>query len=295
MKFCSICIEQFLALKMLRVGQQNILKVLRGTSVGFFLGDDEGNDVLLPHKYIPDGLNVGDEIDVFLYRDSEDRIIATTLEPLVKLNQFACLQVSAATKIGAFLDWGLEKDLFVPFREQNQKLREGDYTVVYLYLDESTDRLVGSCRLNRHFEFEDIQLKEEEEVDLLILDKTDLGFNVAVNHKYRGLIYANEIFQLIAWGDSVKGFVKVVREDGKIDITLQKQGYENINEPNEKKILELLNQNEGNLPFSDKSSPEEIQAQFEMSKKAFKRAIGSLYRQKLIVIEPEEIKLSPEA
>jgi predicted RNA-binding protein (virulence factor B family) len=276
---------------MLKVGQQNILKVLRGTSVGFFLGDEEGNDVLLPHKYIPEGLNIGDEIDVFLYRDSEDRIIATTLEPLVKLNQFACLQVSAATNIGAFLDWGLEKDLFVPFREQNQKLREGDYTVVYLYLDESTDRLVGSCRLNRHFEFENIELKEGEEVNLLILDKTDLGFNVAVNHKYRGLIYENEIFQRVAWGDTVKGYVKIVREDGKIDISLQKQGFENSIEPNSQKVLDVLKANDGHMPFNDKSDSVEIQSQFEMSKKAFKRAIGGLYKQKLILIEEDGIKL----
>ena len=276
---------------MLKVGQQNILKVLRGTSVGFFLGDEEGNDVLLPHKYIPEGLNIGDEIDVFLYRDSEDRIIATTLEPLVKLNQFACLQVSAATNIGAFLDWGLEKDLFVPFREQNQKLREGDYSVVYLYLDESTDRLVGSCRLNRHFEFENIELKEGEEVNLLILDKTDLGFNVAVNHKYRGLIYENEIFQRVAWGDTVKGYVKIVREDGKIDISLQKQGFENSIEPNSQKVLDILKANDGHMPFNDKSDSVEIQSQFEMSKKAFKRAIGGLYKQKLILIEEDGIKL----
>jgi predicted RNA-binding protein (virulence factor B family) len=276
---------------MLKVGQQNILKVLRGTSVGFFLGDEEGNDVLLPHKYIPEGLNIGDEIDVFLYRDSEDRIIATTLEPLVKLNQFACLQVSAATNIGAFLDWGLEKDLFVPFREQNQKLREGDYTVVYLYLDESTDRLVGSCRLNRHFEFENIELKEGEEVNLLILDKTDLGFNVAVNHKYRGLIYENEIFQRLAWGDTVKGYVKIVREDGKIDISLQKQGFENSIEPNSQKVLDVLKANDGHMPFNDKSDSVEIQSQFEMSKKAFKRAIGGLYKQKLILIDEDGIKL----
>ncbi|MFT6881085.1 MAG: putative RNA-binding protein (virulence factor B family) [Psychromonas sp.] len=276
---------------MLNVGQQNILKVLRGTSVGFYLADDENNDVLLPHKYIPEGLSVGDDIDVFLYRDSEDRIIATTIEPLIKLNQFACLQVSAATGIGAFLNWGLEKDLFVPFREQNQKLREGDYTVIYLYLDKDTDRLVGSCRLNRHFEFEDIELKEGEQVDLLILDKTDLGFNVAVNHKYRGLIYENEIFQRIAWGDSTKGFVKAVREDGKIDISLQKQGYENINEPNARKVLETLQANGGELVLSDKSDSSEIQGTLEMSKKAFKRAIGSLYKQKLITIELEGIKL----
>jgi predicted RNA-binding protein (virulence factor B family) len=163
--------------------------------------------------------------------------------------------------------------------------------VVYLYLDEDTDRLVGSCRLNRHFEFEDIELKEGEEVDLLILDKTDLGFNVAVNHKYRGLIYENEIFQRIAWGDSIKGFVKAVREDGKIDISLQKQGYLNINEPNARKILETLQANGGELALSDKSDSSEIQGTLEMSKKAYKRAIGSLYKQKLITIEPEGIKL----
>jgi uncharacterized protein len=275
---------------MLRLGEYNKLKVLRGTSVGFYLGDDEGNDVLLPHKYIPLESNVGDELEVFLYKDSEDRIIATTLKPAIQLHQFACLNVKDVTQVGAFLDWGLEKDLFVPFREQNQKLKAGDYTIVYLYLDEQTDRLVASCKVDKFFQKENIDLETGQEVDLLVMNKTDLGFNVVVNNTYRGLVYENEIFKMLAWGDETKGYVKLVREDGKIDISLKKLGYDAI-EPAEQQILDQLKAAGGSLQLNDKSDPIDIQTQLQMSKKVFKKAIGGLYRQKLIVIEDGGIKL----
>lgn len=275
---------------MLRLGEFNKLKVLRGTSVGFYLGDDEGNDVLLPHKYIPLESNVGDELEVFLYKDSEDRIIATTLTPAIQLHQFACLNVKDVTQIGAFLDWGLEKDLFVPFREQNQKLKAGDYTIVYLYLDEQTDRLVASCKVDKFFQKENIDLETGQEVDLLVMNKTDLGFNVVVNNTYRGLVYENEIFKMLAWGDETKGYVKLVREDGKIDISLKKLGYDAI-EPAEQQILDQLKAAGGSLQLNDKSDPLDIQTQLQMSKKVFKKAIGGLYRQKLILIEDGGIKL----
>lgn len=275
---------------MLKLGEFNKLKVLRGTSVGFYLGDDDGNDVLLPHKYIPLESNVGDEIEVFLYKDSEDRIIATTQKPLVQLHQFACLHVKDVTNIGAFLDWGLEKDLFVPFREQNQKLKVGDYTIIYLYLDEQTDRLVGSCKVDKYFKKEDVDLEVGQEVDLLVMNKTDLGFNVVVNNTYRGLVYENEIFKMLAWGDETKGYVKLVREDGKMDISLKKLGYDSI-EPAGQVILDRLQAAGGSLSLNDKSDPIDIQTQLEMSKKVFKKAIGGLYRQKLIVIEEGGIKL----
>lgn len=275
---------------MLRLGEYNKLKVLRGTSVGFYLGDDEGNDVLLPHKYIPLESNVGDELEVFLYKDSEDRIIATTLKPAIQLHQFACLNVKDVTQIGAFLDWGLEKDLFVPFREQNQKLKAGDYTIVYLYLDEQTDRLVASCKVDKFFQKENIDLETGQEVDLLVMNKTDLGFNVVVNNTYRGLVYENEIFKMLAWGDETKGYVKLVREDGKIDISLKKLGYDAI-EPAEQQILDQLKAAGGSLQLNDKSDPLDIQTQLQMSKKVFKKAIGGLYRQKLILIEDGGIKL----
>ncbi|MBA4848881.1 S1 RNA-binding domain-containing protein [Emticicia sp. BO119] len=272
------------------LGVKNILRVLRGTSVGMYLGDKEGNDVLLPKKYIPDDLIVGNDIEVFIYRDSEDRIIATTLEPKVELNQFAYLQVMAVTGVGAFLDWGLEKDLFVPFKEQNKKLATGDWCAVYVYLDEETDRLVGSCKVNRFFEKENIDLKEGDEVDLLIFEETNLGLNVVINNKFKGLIYENEIFQRIKLGSRTKGYIKLIREDNRIDVSLQKQGYANI-EPNAHKILEKLKANEGFLDITDKSDANYVMYQLEMSKKTFKKAIGGLYKQRLIRIEDDGIYL----
>lgn len=277
---------------MLAIGEYNTLTILRGTSVGFYLGDDEGNDVLLPHKYIPADAEVGQTIEVFLYRDSEDRVIATTLKPLIELNKFACLEVTAVTNFGAFLDWGLEKELLVPFREQNLKLRQGDWTIAYLYLDEQTDRLVASVKVNKYLEVEDIDLEEDEEVQVLIYEKSDLGYNVIVNNKYRGLIYENEIFQRVVWGDVLTAYVKKIREDGKIDISLQKAGYLNTIEPNAQKVLDSLKAAGGSLSLSDKSDPIDIQTQLEMSKKNFKKAIGNLYKQKMITISEEGISLN---
>jgi predicted RNA-binding protein (virulence factor B family) len=276
---------------MLRIGTWNCLKILRGTSVGFYLGDESGNDVLLPHKYIPEDAEVGMEINVFLYRDSEDRIIATTLKPLVEVNRFACLEVKAVSRFGAFLDWGLEKELLVPFKEQNQKLKEGDWAVVYLYLDESTDRLVASARVNRFLEKENIVLEENQEVEILVYERSDLGYNVIINHLYRGLIYENEIFQRISWGDTLKAYVKKIREDGKVDVSLQKTGYLNTVEPDAEKILTVLRNAGGILPYGDKSDPIDIQEVFGLSKKAFKRAVGNLYKQQFIDLAENEIRL----
>jgi predicted RNA-binding protein (virulence factor B family) len=274
----------------MHLGVKNTLRVLRGTSVGMYLGDKEGNDVLLPKKYIPDDLIVGDDIEVFIYKDSEDRIIATTLEPKVQLNQFAYLQVMAVTGIGAFLDWGLEKDLFVPFKEQNKKLNTGDWCAVYVYLDEDTDRLVGSCKVNKFFEKDNIDLTEGEEVDLFVFEETSLGLNVVINNKYKGLIYENEIFQRVKLGSRIKGYIKQLREDNRIDVSLQKQGYANV-EPNAQKILEKLKTSEGFLDVTDKSDANYIMYQLEMSKKTFKKAIGGLYKQRLIRIEDDGIYL----
>ncbi len=276
---------------MLHLGIKNTLRILRGTGVGMFLGDDEGNDVLLPKKYVPENAIVGDDIEVFIYRDSEDRIIATNLEPKIQLNQFACLQVKSVTAIGAFLDWGLEKDLFVPFREQNKKMEEGRWYAVYLYLDEETDRLVASCKVNRYFEKENIDLQIGQEVDLLIFEETDLGLNAIINNKYKGLIYENEIFQRIKIGTRTKGFVKNIRDDKRIDLSLQKQGYANV-EPNAERILEKLKANNGFLDVTDKSDANYVMYQLEMSKKTFKKAVGALYRQKTIRIEEDGIYLN---
>jgi hypothetical protein len=276
---------------MLHLGIKNTLRILRGTGVGMFLGDEEGNDVLLPKKYVPENAIVGEDIEVFIYRDSEDRIIATNLEPKIQLNQFACLQVKSVTAIGAFLDWGLEKDLFVPFREQNKKMEEGRWYAVYLYLDEETDRLVASCKVNRYFEKENIDLLIGQEVDLLIFEETDLGLNAVIDNKYKGLIYENEIFQRIKIGTRTKGFVKNLRDDNRVDLSLQKQGYANV-EPNAARILEKLKANNGFLDLTDKSDSNYVMYQLEMSKKTFKKAVGALYRQKIIRIEEDGIYLA---
>lgn len=275
---------------MLDLGVKNTLRILRGTGVGMFLGDDEGNDVLLPKKYIPDDVIVGDDIEVFIYRDSEDRIIATTLEPKIQLNEFAYLQVKAVTQVGAFLDWGLEKDLFVPFREQNKKMEVDKWYAVYLYLDEDTDRLVASCKVNRFFEKENIDLAIGQEVDILVFEETDLGMNAVINNRYKGLIYENEIFQRIKIGTRTKAYVKNIRDDKRIDLSLQKQGYANV-EPNAERILEKLKANNGFLDVTDKSDANYVMYQLEMSKKTFKKAVGALYRQRIIRIEDDGIYL----
>lgn len=265
--------------------------VLRDTSVGMYLGDNEGQDVLLPKKYIPEGLSVGDDIEVFIYKDSEDRVIATTLEPKLKLGEFACLQVKAVGNFGAFLEWGLEKDLMVPFKEQNKKLVEGQWCVAYLYLDPTTERLVGSCKVNKFLEKDNIDLEIGEEVALIAFESTDLGINVVINNRYKGLIYENEIFQKIYLGDKLQGYIKGIREGNLIDVSLQKQGYDNV-EPSAERILEKLKANNGFLFLTDKSDPEDITEHLEMSKKTFKKAIGALYRQRLIRIEPNGIFLN---
>ncbi|MBX2953753.1 MAG: GntR family transcriptional regulator [Leadbetterella sp.] len=269
----------------MEVGKYNTLQVLRATSVGLYLGDTEGNDVLLPHKYIPENIEMGQELEVFIYRDSEDRLIATTLTPAILCDQFAILEVVATSSIGAFLDWGLEKDLFVPFKEQNHKLQTGQWVPVYLYLDEETDRLVASARINKFFRNQDhIDLEENQKVDILVFEKTDLGYNVIINNRYKGLIYENEIFRRLAWGDQTTGYIKTIREDGKIDVSLQPLGFLNARDEHTRIILEKLETNGGILHLSDTSDPIDIQEQLGMSKKAFKKAIGGLYRDGLITL-----------
>ncbi|MFD1141596.1 S1 RNA-binding domain-containing protein [Larkinella insperata] len=273
---------------MIQIGKMNTLRALRETSVGVFLGDDEENDVLLPNKYVPRTLQIGDSIDVFVYTDSEDRIIATTLTPKIKRNEFARLQVVSVTRVGAFLDWGLEKDLLVPYREQVRPMEVGRWYVVYLYLDHETDRLVASNRLNRFLDTAKPNLDEGQEVSLLAYESTDLGINVIINNRYRGLVYANEIFQEVYPGDRMTGYIKQIREDNRVDVSLQKPGYENV-ESSAQRILEALDDRRGFLPLHDKSNPDEIYRVLEMSKKTFKKAVGALFKERKIVIKYDGI------
>ncbi len=275
---------------MINLGVYNSLAVLRRAEQGFYLGDDSGESVLLPNKYIPAGAEIGDTLNVFIYNDSEDRIIATTLTPKVTLNKFACLEVVNVTNNGAFMDWGLAKDIFVSFNEQSKKLEVGQHPIAFLYLDKLSNRLAASCKLNKFLNNENIEVKEKEEVELLIAEKTDIGVNVIINNRYKGILYQNEIFQTLTYGERVKGYIKKIREDNKIDVSLEKLGYEKV-QPNEEKILSKLKENKGFLKLNDYSSPEEITEILEMSKKTFKKAIGSLFKKRTIRIEKDGIYL----
>ena len=277
---------------MIPIGQQQDLTILRHTTVGLFLGDEEGEeDVLLPNKYCPENFEIGDKINVFVYRDHEERIIATTLQPKILLHQFAFLRVTSVSNVGAFLDWGLEKELLVPFREQRQKMEEGRWYIVYLDLDEKTDRLYATNKIEKRLKNEPLTVREDELVDLIVMKKTDLGFSVIVNQLHEGLIFESDIFTKLNIGDKIKGYVKLIRDDNKIDISLQPIGFENFNDPNCEMILKKIKAQKGFLPITDKSTPEEIYSQFGISKKAYKKAIGTLYKQRSIILQPDGIKL----
>jgi len=277
---------------MIEIGKTNKLRALRLTPPGMFLAEDGNEDevVLLPNKYIPDHLRVDEEIEVFIYRDSEDRIIATTLEPKIRLHEVACLEAKDVNDHGAFLDWGLEKDLMVPYREQLRKMKKGEKYLVYLYIDEDTNRLAATSKIDRFLERDELTVKIGDQVDLLIGDLSDLGVNVIINGIHKGLIYHNEIFKKIHTGDKTIGYIKDIRDDNKIDVSLQVQGFRNI-EPTTEIILEKLRANKGFLKLNDSSDPEDIMHKLQMSKKAFKKAIGVLFKQRLISIEEDGIHL----
>lgn len=275
---------------MIEIGRSNELRILRNTSVGLYLGDESGEEVLLPNKYCPEKFELQDKIEVFVYHDHEERKVATKIKPKILLNEFELLQVTAVTNVGAFMDWGLEKDLLVPFREQRHKMQEGKWYIVYLDVDRKTDRLYASNRIDDILQNRVLTVELGEEVSLFVFQKTDLGFSVIVNNIHKGLLFRNEIFKELNIGDKIIGFVKNIREDNKLDISIQRIGYENFNDCNSELIFHKLVENEGFLPVTDKSSPEEIRRQFGISKKAFKKSIGALYKQRKITILPEGIK-----
>lgn len=276
---------------MLQIGTYHTLEILRLTPPGLFLGDgDKENEVLLPNKYIPATYEIGDSIRVFVYQDFDERVVATTLTPKIELNGFALLEVVDNSKIGAFMDWGLEKDLLVPFSEQSSRMRIGGRYLIYMYFDEVSGRLVGTQKYKKFLSNEDINFNEGDEVDIIIVDNTPLGVNVIVNGRHRGLIYHDDIFKNIENGESHKGYIRKIREENKLDISLQPIGFAAI-EPNADKILALLKLNNGKMAVSDASSPELIYEQFGMSKKLFKKSLGNLYRQKLITISDDGIAL----
>ena len=281
---------------MLEIGKYNTLTILRDTKVGLFLGNttDDKDDVLLPNKYVPKVFEIGEEIAVFVYLDHEERPVATTLQPYILLNEFALLRVNYVNQVGAFMDWGMEKDILVPFKEQARPMEKGKRYLVYLYKDEKTNRLVASSKTNQFLSNENITVEKGEEVDLIVSHITELGINVIINEKHKGLLYKDEVYdESIRTGDRAIGYIKNIRPDGKIDVSLQKQGYENV-EPNAEKILDELRASRGFLRLNDNSHPEDIKTVLKMSKKTFKKAIGLLYKDKLIEIKEDGIYLVKE-
>ena len=278
---------------MIELGRKNNLEILRDTSVGLFLGDEEGNDVLLPNKYVPAEYEIGAKITVFCYLDYDERPVATTLEPDIMLGEFRLLQVAEVNEFGAFMQWGLEKHLLVPFREQRVKMKEGQWYVVHCYLDDRSGRLVASNKLDRFLSNDTIDLKEWEQVDLVVTRQTDLGWEVIVNEKHKGLVYFNEVFKPINIGDVIPGCIKTIRKDNKLDISLQPLGAK-VLEPAANKIYEVLVERGGFLGLHDKSAPEEIRDVFQMSKKTFKKGLGTLYKERKIKIESDGISLLDE-
>ncbi|PIB35222.1 hypothetical protein BFP72_07335 [Reichenbachiella sp. 5M10] len=275
----------------MEIGEYNQLKVNRFTDNGAYLIDESAEEVLLPNKYVAEGLAIGDTIEVFVYTDSQDRNVATTLQPHAKRNEFACMRVKDVNQYGAFLDWGLEKDLFLPFSEQEKKLKPGQWVTVYTYLDSITKRVAASARIHLFVERDLSQLSEGQEVNLIIGETSINGIQTIIDQKYRGLIYENETFEELLKGSHKTGFIKQIRPDGKIDVTLRKAGIENLEEGAER-IMKYLSSNNGQLSLHDKSSPEEIQSILSMSKKNFKRSVGILYKKKLILLGEEEITLA---
>jgi predicted RNA-binding protein (virulence factor B family) len=284
---------------MIEIGKYNTLTILRDTKVGLFLGneaeDPEGiHDILLPNKYVPSQFEIGDDLTVFVYLDHEERPVATTLEPYIFLNEFALLRVNYVNQVGAFMDWGMEKDILVPFKEQARPMEKGKRYLVYLYMDEKTNRLVASSKTNQFLNNENLTVENGEEVDIIVSHITEIGINVIINEKHKGLVYKDEVYDdAIRTGDRMRGYIKTIRPDNKIDVSLHKLGYQNI-EPNAQKILDELKASRGFLRLNDNSHPEDIKTVLKMSKKTFKKAIGSLYKERKIEMKDDGIYLISE-
>lgn len=276
---------------MAELGKVNNLQVVREVDFGFYLdGGDEG-EILFPKKYVPEDCKTDDFVDVFVYLDSEDRPVATTEKPYAMVGDFALLEAVAVNDVGGFLDWGVLKDLLVPYSEQRIKFEQGKSYIVKIYIDEESQRIVASSKIEKFLTAEAADFEEEQEVDLIIVNKTDLGYKAIINNSYLGLIYKNEVFQTIERGKHYTGYIKTIRPDGKIDIAMQKSGYEKIDDFSEK-IIQCLKDNEGFININDKSSPEDIYEKFAVSKKVFKKSVGALYKKRLITIEKDGIRIN---
>ena len=271
------------------LGKTHNLKINRFVDFGCYVDGQNLGEILVPKRYIPAGLQEDDFIEVFVHTDSEDRIIATNEKPYIEVGEFASLKVLAVNNFGAFMDWGLMKDLFVPFIEQQAKMEVDRMYVVFAYVDSATDRIAASSRLEQFMALGPANYELGEEVDIIVTAKTDLGFKVIVNKEHWGLIYSNQVFEKLKIGDKRKAFIQKMRDDDKIDVSLRKTGFEHIDDVSAL-ILKALQEDEF-IGIHDKSDPDDIKKQFGISKKAFKKAIGGLYKQKLIAIEDNGIRI----
>lgn len=276
---------------MAEIGKINHLTVIRELEFGVYFDGGELGKILLPRRQVDRHYENGEVVEVFIYRDSDDRLLATTRRPLAEVGEFAWLRAAAVTEFGAFLEWGLPKDLLVPFREQKQKMEAGKYYLVYIYLDEKSGRIVASSKLDKFINPHPPEYQEGQEVTLLIYQQTDIGYSAIINQAHWGLLYNSEVFQKISPGQKLSGYIAKVREDGKIDLTLHKPGYDKVEAVAENIIRRLIEEG-GFIAVTDKSAPEKIYQLFGVSKKTYKMAVGALYKQKLIVIEKDGIRLS---
>lgn len=271
------------------IGKINSLEIARRTEQGFYLIDENGNEVLLPNRYITADMNIGYTIDVFVYNDSEDRPIATTETPYAQVGEFALLRVKAVNSIGAFLDWGLMKDLLVPFREQRMRMIAGRSYIVYVYVDDESKRIVASAKLDKFLDNKIPEYKFRKKAEILVVKRTDLGFKVIVDNLFSGMIYHDEIYQDINIGEHYTAFIKNVRPDGKIDLKLGDREVKRVKGLADV-IMDYIKANGGSMQITDSSSPEMIRAVFNCSKKDFKKTLGFLYKAKKIIITPSEVK-----
>ena len=276
---------------MIHLGKMNTLDIERESPHGIYLTDDIGNEVLLPNKYVTDEMKMGEQWEVFIYKDSEGRNVATTEIPKIMLNQVALLDVFDVNDIGAFVEWGVEKHLLIPFREQGRRLNTGEKTLVYMYLDDETHLLVGTTKLSRYMDAEPTHLKVGEGVSLMMWHKTLLGYTAIIDNKMIGLIYHDDIYEDLYPGEIKHGYIKRIREDGKIDLSLRPFGYNKVTSESQK-ILDYLNDRDGVMNYTDKSNPDDIVAAFRMSKKVFKKALGLLYKQKLVILSKDHTRLA---
>ncbi len=275
----------------IELGRYNQLEVVKEVDFGVYLDGGEEGEILLPTRYVPEDCMIGDILNVFLYLDMDERLIATTLTPYVQVGQFACLEVSWVNEYGAFLNWGLMKDLFVPFREQKMKMQVGRKYVVHAHLDEESYRIVASAKVERYLSKDKPEYASGDEVNILIWQKTDLGFKAIIDNKYSGLLYENEIFTSLETGMEMKAFVKQVREDGKVDLILQKPGFEKIDDFSII-LLDYIKEQGGRINLNDKSPAEDIYDTFGVSKKTFKKGVGDLYKKRLISLHEDGITLA---